>query len=318
LKIFVTRLLPPDAMQWLEERFDVTVNQEDQVLDKEEIIAGASKADALLCLLTDQIDAEVIARSLPLTVISNYAVGYNNIDIESATAHGVPVCITPGVLTESTAELAWALTLAVSRRICEGDRMVRRKEFKGWAPQLMLGRDVHGKRLGIIGMGRIGEALARRALASKMEVVFTSRSERSVAGCKRVDLDHLLETSDYISIHAPMSPDTHHLIDERRLRQMKSSAYLINTARGPIVDEKALARALKEGEIAGAGLDVYEREPLVEDELLAMEQVVLLPHLGSSTLETRTEMGLMAGRNAWAVCNGEQPEAIVNGEVLER
>jgi len=316
-KIFVTRRLPQPVMDRLETEFDLAVNHEDRVLTKSEIIAGVKGRDALLCLLTDTIDEEVITAEPNLKVISNYAVGYNNIDIECAAKHHIPVCFTPGVLTETTADLAWALLLAVARRVVPSDQFTRQGKFRGWGPELFLGSDVFGKTLGIVGMGRIGEAVARRATGFQMEVLYTKRtplpeSHRLASHAQHVGLQQLLQNSDYVSIHVPFSPETKHMIGERELDLMKPAAYLINTARGPIIDEKALAEALKTGRIAGAGLDVYEREPEMEEELVDLENAVLLPHTGSATLETRTKMGMMAVENALAILNATKPHAVVN------
>lgn len=317
-KIFVTRLLPPLAMDRLQKEFSVTFNPDDRPLSKGEIIAGAKAADALLCLLTDTIDDEMISACSHLRVISNYAVGFNNIDVASASRHKIPVCTTPGVLTDSTADLTFALILAVARRIVEGDSYLRAGQFTGWAPQLLLGADVHHKKLGIVGLGRIGRAVARRALGFEMEVLFTHHRPESEPGCRQVELDELLTSCDFVTLHLPLTKETHHLIDRKALGLMKRTAFLINTGRGPLIDEKALVEALRFGEIAGAGLDVFEREPEVEQELLAMEQCVLLPHLGSSTLETRTQMGILAADNALAIFQGKKPYSIINPEILSK
>ncbi|GIX05940.1 MAG: D-glycerate dehydrogenase [Candidatus Poribacteria bacterium] len=320
--IYVTRRLPQPALDRLAEVFDVEVNPEDRVLTKEEIIAHVRGKDALLCLLTDTIDAEVLDAEPSLKVVSNYAVGYNNIDVAAATERGIPVTNTPGVLTETTADLTFALILAVARRVVEGDRIMRAGEFPGWGPMYLLGHDVYGKTLGIVGMGRIGAAVARRAKGFGMRILYTSRSpkpELDVAlGAERVPLETLLKESDFVSIHVPLTEETHHLIGERELRLMKRTAYLINTARGPVVDEAALVRALREGVIAGAGLDVYEREPAMEPGLAELPNAVLLPHVGSATVETRTAMGVLAAENAIAVIQGRRPPHLVNPEVWER
>jgi glyoxylate reductase len=321
-KIFVTRHLPGPALKQLARTFDVAVNSEDRSLTKQEIIEGAKQADALLTLLTDTIDAEVIEATPHLQVISNYAVGYNNIDVEAATRAGIPVCFTPGVLTDTTADLAFALILGVARRLVESDQFLRKGAFDGWKPELLLGADVHHKRLGIVGFGRIGYAVAKRALGFDMEVIYTSRSpirdSLKLDGVKPVDFETLLKTSDFISLHLPITHETHHLIGEAEFELMKETAFVINTARGPIIDEKALVKALKEGKIAGAGLDVFEREPNVERELLELKNTLLLPHIGSATLETRSQMGILAAENAIAIFSGRPPHAIVNPEVMDR
>lgn len=319
--IFVTRLLPENCMKVLNETFELEVNLEDRVLNKEEIIQKAKNKDALLCLLTDTIDEEVILSCSNLKVISNYAVGYNNIDVKAATAQKVPVCITPGVLTDTTADLAWALLMAVSRRIVESDTYTRAGKFKGWGPLLLLGTDIHHKTLGIIGMGRIGLAMARRAKGFDMNIIYTSNSRVDEAekelDAQQVDLETLLKTSDFVSLHVPFTPENHHLIDAKALKTMKSSAFLINTARGPIVDEKALIHALQQGEIAGAGLDVFENEPELMPGLIDCNNAVIVPHIGSATHETRTQMGMLAYENAKAIFEGHIPKACVNPEVFK-
>ncbi|MCB1136499.1 MAG: D-glycerate dehydrogenase [Chlamydiia bacterium] len=318
--IFVTRKLPDPAMAKLAKVFDVRVNPHDRVLTKSEIIQGVKTADALLCLLTDRIDGEIMDANPKLRVISNYAVGINNIDLDAATQRKIPVCYTPGVLTETTADLVFALILSVARRIVPAEVYTRAGLFDGWAPELFLGSDVHGKTLGIVGMGRIGLATARRAVGFGMKVLYTKRGAPEPIydklGLIRADLDTLLEESDFVSLHVPLTPESRHLIGDRELDKMKSSAYIINTARGPIIDEKALVRALQAGSIAGAGLDVFEEEPKIQPQLLEMENVVLLPHIGSATWETRTKMGVLAAENAIAITSGTEPHAIANPDVL--
>ncbi|MBM3214481.1 D-glycerate dehydrogenase [Candidatus Poribacteria bacterium] len=319
--IYVTRRLPQPALDRLAEVFDVEVNPDDRVLEKREIIDHVGGKDALLCLLTDTIDAEIMDAGDRLRVLSNYAVGFNNIDVAAATARRLPVTNTPGVLTETSADLAMALLLCAARRISEGDRLTRAGRFVGWGPMMLLGYDVYGKTLGIVGMGRIGKATARRAMGFGMRILYTSRTVHEDAerefGAQRVPLDDLLRESDYVSLHVPLSDETRHLIGSRELALMKPSAFLINTARGPIVDEKALVRALRDGTIAGAGLDVYEDEPAVADGLMELDNVVLAPHIASATVETRTKMAMLAAENAIAVIEGRRPAHIVNPEVLE-
>ena len=318
--LFLTRQLPPLAMEKLASYFDVESNPDDRVLTKEEVIQGVKGKDALLCLLTDAIDDEIMQANPNLKVISNYAVGFNNIDVKAATKHQIPVCITPGVLTETTADLAWALITAVSRRVVEADRYLREGTWGGWGPMQFLGDDVHGKTIGIVGMGRIGSAIARRAVGFGMKVVYTARSSKpemeASTGAQQVDLESLLKTSDYVSVSVPFMPETRHLIGANQLKLMKKTAYLINTARGPIVDEDALVLALKSGQIAGAGLDVFEEEPKVHPGLIDLPNTVLLPHIASATIETRTKMGLLAAENAIAIMEGSAPHAIVNPEVI--
>jgi glyoxylate reductase len=303
-------------MDFLERHFHVRYNHSNRVLDKREIIAGAKDCQALLCLLTDTIDAEVIDALPELQVISNYAVGFDNIDLKAATRKDIAVCNTPGVLTSATADLTWALVLAVSRRITEADCFVRNGSFQGWDPLLYLGREISGLTLGIIGMGRIGRAVAKRAQGFDQRILYTKRSPlpsmENLDRAEHVNLDDLLQESDIISLHLPYSPEVHHLIDERAFAAMKSEAILINTARGALVDEQALVLAIKGAQIAGAGLDVYEHEPAVHPGLLDLQCVVLAPHIGSATHQTREQMGFMAAENALAVLNGGQPHSVAN------
>ncbi len=314
--IFVTRMLPEPSMTKLKTYFNVTINPDDRVLDKHEIIEAIPNQDALLCLLTDTIDNTVIDAGKKLKVISNYAVGFNNIDIKTATARHIPVCITPGILTNATADLTWALILAIARRVVESDKFTREGLFNGWAPNLFLGGDVTGKTLGIVGMGRIGQAVAKRAMGFEMKVVYTSRTDKKISNAQFVSLNELLEVSDFVSLHTPLTSETKHLIDTDQFHRMKKTAYLINTTRGPVVNELALLDALKTNIIAGAGLDVYEKEPLITPGLLALDNVVLLPHIGSATVETRTKMAILAAENAIAILQGQKPHAIANPEVL--
>jgi glyoxylate reductase len=258
----------------------------------------------LISVLNDPVNAEVLGSTTGLRVVSNIAVGFDNIDVAAAHARGIVVTNTPDVLTEATAELTWALILSVTRRIGEGERLVRRGGWKGFALDFMLGMELRGKQLGIIGRGRIGRAVAARAPAFGMTVVFAAREGRSSADLPELSLDELLVSSDVVSIHTPLTPSTRHLIDRRALARMKRSAFLVNTSRGPVVDEEALAWALEEHLIAGAALDVYEREPQVYPGLLELENVVLAPHLGSATRETRTAMADLAVANALAVLQG--------------
>jgi len=314
--LFLTRNLPGNGVEKLSEYFDVSVNPEDRVLEKNEIISHIRDKEALLCLLTDTIDKDVIQAAPRLKVISNYAVGFNNIDIIEATHRKIPVCITPGILTDTTADLTWALILAVTRRIIEADAFTRNGLFTGWSPSLFLGLDVSQKTLGIVGLGRIGAAVAKRASGFDMKVIYSSRSKKEMVGAEQVSLETLLKTADIISLHVPLTKETHHLIDEHQFQLMKKTAYLINTTRGAVVKESALLNALKKGEILGAGLDVYENEPQILEGLTALPNVVLLPHIGSATYETRTKMALLAADNAIAIIKGQKPHAIANPEVL--
>ncbi len=322
-KVLVTRILPGPAIEILKQRCEVELNQEDRVISREELMRAVSGKDGLLCLLTDKIDAEVMDAAGPnLKVISNYAVGFDNIDVAEATRRGIAVTNTPGVLTETTADLTWAILMAVARRIVEADNFLRTGQWKGWAPCLMLGHDVYGKTLGIVGLGRIGKAVARRAKGFDMRVLYydirrDEQAEREL-GVAYAPLEDLLKESDFVSIHAPLTEKTRHLIGEKELRLMKPTAFLVNVARGPLVDEAALIRALREKWIAGAALDVFEREPHVPPELIQMKNVVLVPHIGSASVETRSKMAMMAVENLLAVLEGKIPPNLVNPEVIQR
>ncbi len=309
-KVFLTRELPSEVMERLKQESELVMNPHDRVLSKEEIIEGIKGKDALLCLLTDPIDREVLSANPHLKIVANYAVGYNNIDVQAAAEMGIPVSNTPGVLTETSADLAFALMMAVSRRLVEADAYLRTGQWSGWGPLQFLGPDIYGATLGIVGLGRIGKAVAKRAKGFGMKVQYWNRTrlseeEEQHEGWEFLSLDELLQTSDFVSLHIAYSPDTHHLISQRELKLMKPQAVLINTARGAVVDEKALVNALQEKEIWGAGLDVFEHEPLVEKELLDMKNVVLLPHLGSASVATRTKMGMMAIDNILAAWKGQ-------------
>jgi len=314
-KLFITRYIPEEAIKRLEEVFEVEIFPENRAITHEELKEKVKDIDALICLLTDNIDHEIIEAASNLKCISVYAVGYNNIDVETATKHGIVICNTPGVLTETTADLAWALIMSCARRIVEADCFVREGKFQGWEPMLMLGNDIFGKTLGIIGMGRIGRAVAHRALGFDMKVIYYDPQvdpESLPSDYVSVDLTTLCQNSDFISIHTPLTPETRHLIGEKEFNLMKPTAILINTARGPIIDEQTLISALKEHKIAGAGLDVYENEPVIPEELIKLSNVILLPHIGSASYETRTKMALLAAENAIAVIEGKNPPARVN------
>ena len=317
MKVFLTRLLPSEAMERLRALFDLSYNPQERQLKRKEIIRGAADKVGLISMLSDVIDKEVIESCSSLKVIANYAVGFNNIDLKVATAKKIFVTNTPGVLTETTADLAWALILSVARRLIEADRLVRSGRWEGWAPTQLLGNDVHGKTLGIIGLGRIGRAVASRAKGFSMKVLYHNRKrvEESVErelNARSVALEDLLASADFLSLHVPLNSETHHLIGRRELLQMKPTSYLINTARGPIVDEKALIEVLQQRRIAGAGLDVFEKEPRISPKLLRLKNVVALPHLGSASIETRTQMGLIVAENLKAVAEGRIPPHQVN------
>lgn len=316
--ILITRKILPAGLDLLRSfTSELVINEEDRNLTHEELLTRVKGASAIVCLLSDIIDEAVIDAAGPqLKIIANYAVGFNNIDIDYATRRGIRVTNTPDVLTHATADLAWALIMAVSRRIVEADQYCRQGKFKGWAPDLMLGMELTGKTIGILGAGRIGQATARRAKAFDMKVIYSSRYDKFAfeveTKAKRVGLEELLKESDIVSIHLPLVEETFHLLDTHELELMKSSAFLVNTGRGPIVNEQALAEALKKGTIAGAGLDVYEDEPKIYSELYPLKNVVLLPHIGSATTETRSRMSVMVAENIIAALKGEKPKNLVN------
>lgn len=307
VSILVTRKLPAAALAILRDAGEVEVAA--APLDAEALRTHVRGRAALVCLLTDRIDAALLdAAGSGLRIVANVAVGVDNIDIPAARERGIVVTNTPDVLTNAVAEFTWGLILAVTRRLTEADRFVRRGEWTGWSPDLLNGTELAGKRLGIVGAGRIGRAVAARAPAFGMDVVFTRRGAASeIDGRPALSLDEVLVTSDVVSVHAPLTSATRHLIDRHTLGRMKSTAYLINTARGPVVDEEALVVALETGALAGAALDVFEREPAIHPGLLQLENVVLAPHLGSSTRETRTAMAELAARNVFRVLRGQRP-----------
>ncbi|MCD6171006.1 MAG: D-glycerate dehydrogenase [Thermoplasmata archaeon] len=318
-KIFMSRRLPSEAIKMLE-KHELDIYEGDSPPDKQEIIKRVKDKDILISLLTDAIDKDVINASPSLKMIANYAVGYDNIDVKEATKRNIVVTNTPGVLTETVADLTWALILSIARRIVEGDKFMRQGKFKGWAPLLMLGGDIYKKTLGIIGAGRIGKAVAKRAEGFRMNIIYYSRhrNEEMERIAKYVSLNDLLKKADFISLHVPLTNETYHLIGRNELKMMKKTAYLINTARGKCIDEDALYEALKNGEIAGAALDVYENEPNVNKNLIKLDNVVLTPHIGSASLETRTKMAVMVAENVLSFLKGEIPPNCVNLEVYKK
>ncbi len=321
--IFITRKIPGEGLSLLEDKNRIIINPAERPVTREEMLAGVKEADALLCMLTDRIGGDVVNSAPRLKVAANMAVGVDNIDVEACTGRGIVVTNTPGVLTEATADLTWALLLAVTRRVVEGDRFIRAGKFKGWGPLLFVGGDLHGKTLGIIGMGRIGRAVARRGAGFGMKIVYHKRERLPAAVEKELKaaylpLDEVVKMSDYLTLHLPYYPGVHHLINEQRLGLMKPDAYLINTARGAHIDEKALAKHLENKRIAGAALDVYENEPQLTPGLIGLDNLVLAPHTGSASKSTRRIMAEMAARSIAAVLKGEKPEHAVNPEVLDR
>ena len=306
--LYVSRLLPDPVMAAVRTQYDLLHEPSDDPAAPTALRQGLSKAVAAIVTLTDRIDADTLASARELKVLANYAVGYNNIDLNAAQRRGIAVTNTPDVLTDATADLTWALLLAAARRVVEGDRLVRSGQWTGWTPTQLLGAAVAGSIVGIVGMGRIGQAVARRAAGFRMPVIY--HSHRAVdappgAHWASRDLPDLLRESDIVTIHVPLTPETRHLIGAPEFALMRRTAILINTARGPIVDESALVTALQEGTIAGAGLDVFEDEPKIHPHLASLPQVVLLPHLGSATLATRVEMGMICLKNIEAILAGQ-------------
>lgn len=302
--MLLTRRIPSSTFAKLEAGSDVELYEGPTPLSEAELKRRLADKHGLVCVLNDKVTADVLSGAPDLKVVANIAVGFDNVDVAAARSRNIVVTNTPDVLTNATAELTWSLILSLTRRVTEGDRLVRRRGWKGWTLDFMLGTELRGKQLGIIGRGRIGRAVAATAPAFGMEAVFAARGGRSASDLRELSLDELLVSSDVISIHTPMTPANHHLIDRKALARMKRTAYLVNTARGPIIDEEALAWALQEHLLAGAALDVYEREPEVFPALLELENVVLAPHLGSATRETRTAMMELAVKNVLAVLQG--------------
>lgn len=314
--VLVTRSIPKEGINKLKEYFNVEVNKLDRILTYEELKEKVKGKDGVLCQLSDKINRELMEVEPSVKIYANYAVGYNNMDIDTAKNMNIYLSNTPDVLTDATADLAWALLFAVARRVVEGDNYIRQGKFVAWAPKLLLGKDISGKTLGIIGAGRIGRAFAKRGKAFNMKILYYNRSRKKEfeeeTGAKFVNLEEVLRKSNYISLHTPLTKETTHMIGDGEFDMMKKDAILINTSRGPVVDEKALVRALKENKIWGAGLDVYENEPKVEEELKQLNNVVLCPHIGSSTDETRIKMSVMAADNIIAALNGKVPPNCIN------
>ncbi|MBN1856006.1 MAG: D-glycerate dehydrogenase [Dehalococcoidia bacterium] len=320
MKVFVSFWLPEAPIAILRQKHTVVMNEEQRVLPQDELIAGLADADAMLCV-GSRVDKTVLDAVGPkLKIIANWGVGYNNIDAEYAATKGIMVTNTPDVLTETTADLSWAILMAVARRVVEADKYVRAGDFVGFKPFAMLGADVWGKTIGIIGYGRIGQAVGRRAKGFGMRVLYHNRKPVAddPSGAEYTDIDSLLKESDFVSLYVPLSDETRHLIDAKRLALMKPSAFLVNISRGPVVDEQALVDALKAKTIAGAALDVFEKEPEVTKELLTMSNVVLTPHIGSGSWETRTNMAHVSVKNIIAALDGQTPPNLVNKPVGPR
>jgi glyoxylate reductase len=317
MRVLITSRIPKEVISIVEREHQIEMNELDQPMDRLDIMKCIQDKEGLLCTISDRIDEELLARAPSMKMIANYGVGFDHIDLDAATRRGIPVSNTPGVLTDATAELAFALILAVARRVIEGDQRTRRGAFRFWAPLLFLGRQVTGKTLGIIGFGQIGRAVAKRAAGFDMRVLYhgRKRADQSVEQMFSAEyrgLEGLLKESDFVSLHVPLTEQTRHLIGSRELSIMKPSAYLINTSRGPVVNESELVIALQEKTISGAGLDVYENEPELAPELIDLPNVVLLPHVGSATLETRTKMAEMAAENLIAGLKGRVPPNCLN------
>ena len=310
-KIYITRMIPDEGINKLRDYFDVEVNDLDRELTYEELKEKIKGKDGVLCLLSDKIDGELMDTEPRIKIFANYAVGYNNMDVKAAKKRNIYLSNTPDVLTDATADMAWALLFATARRVVEGHKFIRSGKFKRWSPKLLLGRDITGKTLGIIGAGRIGQAFAKKAKAFNMNILYYSRSKKEdferESGAEYVSFDEILKRSDFISLHTPLTKETIHMLGDREFEMMKETAILINTSRGPVIDEKALVRALKNNTIWGAGLDVYENEPEVEEGLLELDNVVLCPHIGSATKETRAKMSMVAAENIIAVLSGKVP-----------
>ncbi|MFP4457691.1 MAG: 2-hydroxyacid dehydrogenase, partial [Clostridia bacterium] len=310
----VTCRLPGKALDKLSKKYNLYIHaSKESIMSDEELKQRIGSADAIITLLSNKIDEKMLTQAPNLKIVSNYAVGYNNIDVKACTDRDIWVGHTPGVLTETTADFAFTLMMTAARKIVSADKFVRDKKFKGWLPELFMGTDIHHKKLGIIGMGRIGQALANRAKGFNMDVVYyDSKGDLGLEYARSVEFEELLETSDFISLHVPLVDSTHHLIGEKELEIMKDSAILINTSRGPVVDEAALAKALINEQIGAAGLDVFENEPKVYSDLLSLENVVLAPHIASSSKETREMMTEVAVENVLRVFEGKKPLHAVN------
>ncbi len=322
-RVFVTRPLPGKALERLHAFADVTMREKEDIVSKEELLDNVKGKEALLCILTDPVDGEVIAAANQLKVISNYGAGYEKIDVEAATRKGILVTNTPGALTETTADTTMGLLIAAARRIVEGDRYTRECRYEGWGPSFFLGHDVYGKTLGVIGMGKIGTAVAKRAIRGfEMKVLYNDRGgiepEAEKLGARSASLEELLKESDFVSLHVPLNAQTKNLINEETLKLMKPSAILVNTSRGNVVDQHALAMALKEKRIAAAALDVYEDEPRCPVELIPLPNVVLAPHIASASEETRMRMADMAVQAIVDFFSGKTPENPVNPTVLKK
>jgi glyoxylate reductase len=321
-RVAITRRIHERAREVLEAHgVEVWTNPEPRALTRDELVRIVKNFDGMICLLSDRIDRALLEQASRLRIVANYAVGFDNLDVEAATEHGIALTNTPDVLTNATAELAWALLFAAARHVAAADRFVREKRFRGWDPLLFLGHEIAGKTLGIVGAGRIGTAMAKRAVGFEMRILYTRRSgpspQMDALGAEFVSLEQLLKESDFISVHTPLTPETRYLIDREKLKLVKPTAILINTGRGPVIEEAALAEALAEGRLAAAGLDVYEHEPEIEPRLFSLPNVVLLPHIGSATYEARSAMAELAAFNIIDLFEGRVPRTCINPEFVK-
>jgi glyoxylate reductase len=322
-KVLVTRPIKEEPTARLRERCEVTVDRNDFGIPRDDLLRKVAGYDALITMLTERVDAELLAAAgSQLKIVANHAVGFDNVNLADCTAAGVMASNTPDVLTETTADTAFALLMAAARRVGEGERFLRAGTRWIWGPLMMLGRDVHHKTIGIVGFGRIGQAVARRAKGFGMDVLYSDAVRlppevEAETGARRVELEDLLERADFVSIHTNLTPETRHLFSAEQFKRMKETAVLVNTSRGPVVDEAALADALEAGEIFAAGLDVFEREPDVHEKLLGLDNAVVIPHLGSATVDTRDAMGHLAVDNVFAALDGERPPTLLNPDVLD-
>lgn len=323
-KVLVTRPIMDEPTRVLRERCDATIHENEFGIPREDLLQVVKGMDAVITMLTEKVDAELLTAAGPqLKIVANHAVGFDNVNLADCTASGVMATNTPDVLTETTADTAWALMMAAARRLGEGERFLRARKPWIWGPLMMLGQDVHHKTLGIVGFGRIGQAMARRAQGFGMRAIYYDvfRPPREVEeqyATEYREFEDLLAEADFLTIHVALTPETRHLFGAEQFRKMKSTAVLVNSSRGPVIDETALAAALKSGEIFGAGLDVFEKEPEVHEELLELENVVIIPHLGSATIDTRKAMGMLAVENVFAALDGLRPPTLLNPEVLEK
>ena len=323
-KVFVTRKIPDAGLKLLKKHCKVKVYSKDRVIPENELIKNVKWCDALLCLLTDKINKKVLDANPNLKIVANYAVGYDNVDIKYATTKKIPVTNTPGdFITDAVAEHTFGLMLAITKRIVESDKYVRAGKYKGWAPMLLLGAEMRGKTIGIVGLGRIGSGVAERASHGMGAKVIYYDIKRNLKfekkyHAKKATLTNLLKKADLVTVHVPLLKSTHHLIGKKELAMMKKTAYLINTSRGPVIDEKALVQALQKKKIAGAALDVYEKEPLLTRGLKKLKNVILTPHTASATIEARSEMSVLAAENILAVLDGKKPKTLVNKDYKKK